>query len=286
MATVRITEEDLRSAMRDPRYWQFGHPERAAFNAWVTDGWRALVDAREGGGSAAVHVRAYQRVRNGRPEHVSDYIQTRHRRGHQEPPRGGRMAPDSEARTNTEAAPSVRPVVVFVGGAGDRSIGQIVRRSWLAFRRDHPAYETQYFTHDEGDELRRFVEAVPPGTPVNILGHSWGADTAAQVVAALGTTGRTVDRLVTIDPVGRGTGRSFFSRVRAGARHWVNVNATGGSFFHLPNMIAGLGRKYGDGPREYAHTYIDTPHSHEAFEEMLNIPGQGGRRVLDLVLDR
>jgi len=30
-----ITEADLRQAMRDPRYWQAGHPERAAFNAWV-----------------------------------------------------------------------------------------------------------------------------------------------------------------------------------------------------------------------------------------------------------
>lgn len=39
---VRITQADLRQAMRDARYWKPGHPERAAYSAWVTDGFRAL----------------------------------------------------------------------------------------------------------------------------------------------------------------------------------------------------------------------------------------------------
>ena len=43
---VMITEADRRQAMRDARYWQAGHPERAAFSAWVTDGFRALQSTR------------------------------------------------------------------------------------------------------------------------------------------------------------------------------------------------------------------------------------------------
>jgi hypothetical protein len=39
-APIRITEADLRQAMREPRYWRSGHPERTAFTGWVTEGFR------------------------------------------------------------------------------------------------------------------------------------------------------------------------------------------------------------------------------------------------------
>lgn len=57
---VRITEQDLRGAMREPRYWNAAHPERQAFNAWVGQGWRALNPA-DGAARSAVWVRAYMR---------------------------------------------------------------------------------------------------------------------------------------------------------------------------------------------------------------------------------
>lgn len=60
---VRITEADLRHAMRDARYWQAGHPERAAFSAWVTDGFRALHPG-DAASRSSVWVKAY--TRNGR----------------------------------------------------------------------------------------------------------------------------------------------------------------------------------------------------------------------------
>jgi hypothetical protein len=57
---VRITQADLRQAMRDARYWKPGHPERAAFNAWVTDGFRAL-NPPDAAPRGAVWVKAYTR---------------------------------------------------------------------------------------------------------------------------------------------------------------------------------------------------------------------------------
>ena len=33
------TEASLREAMRDPRYWQSGHPDRPGWLAAVTEGW-------------------------------------------------------------------------------------------------------------------------------------------------------------------------------------------------------------------------------------------------------
>jgi len=57
---VRITEADLRAAMRDPRYWRSGHPERHSFAGWVSKGWQALY-ANEAEPQTSVWVRAYVR---------------------------------------------------------------------------------------------------------------------------------------------------------------------------------------------------------------------------------
>ena len=71
---------------------------------WVTEGWQALTaaEARQGAGEGRVlvHVRAYQRERNGRQEHVSDYVQYRARRegepGSQQARTAGEQAPPAE----------------------------------------------------------------------------------------------------------------------------------------------------------------------------------------------
>nr|WP_149535892.1 hypothetical protein [Siccirubricoccus phaeus] len=69
MAEVPVTEESLRAAMRDPRYWQAGHPERDAFGRWVTQGFDALY-GEKGRSGGVVFVQAYTRVRNGKVEDV------------------------------------------------------------------------------------------------------------------------------------------------------------------------------------------------------------------------
>jgi hypothetical protein len=40
--TIRVTEQDLRNAMGDERYWRANHPERERFAAWVSGGFRGL----------------------------------------------------------------------------------------------------------------------------------------------------------------------------------------------------------------------------------------------------
>jgi hypothetical protein len=61
---VPVVEESLRAAMRDPRYWRSGHPEREEYNRWVTEGWRAVVN--EGRGMARRKDRA-KYANNARP---------------------------------------------------------------------------------------------------------------------------------------------------------------------------------------------------------------------------
>lgn len=73
MALIPLTETGLRSAMRDRRYWQSGHPEREAYVGWVSHGWRALEGSpyQDPSGSSVVFVQAYTRVRDGHTEQVS-----------------------------------------------------------------------------------------------------------------------------------------------------------------------------------------------------------------------
>lgn len=53
--SIPLTDLDLKQAMRDPRYWEPGHPERAGFHDWVTKGWEALYPSNgqgQAGGTA------------------------------------------------------------------------------------------------------------------------------------------------------------------------------------------------------------------------------------------
>lgn len=76
MPLVKLTEPGLRAAMRDPRYWGSYQPEQKSYRDWVTRGWHTLAQAEARGGGT-VHVRAYTRVQNGRPEQVPAHTQMR-----------------------------------------------------------------------------------------------------------------------------------------------------------------------------------------------------------------
>jgi RHS repeat-associated protein len=126
----------------------------------------------------------------------------------------------------------------YVGGFGDKLItGPVI-----------DAYETygtvsdKYFTWDQSDELAAWIQK--HGGEVEVYAHSWGADTAAEVVAA----GNRVELLVTADPVGYT--RPSFQAVNDNATSWVNKNAQGPA--SIPNFIAGIGRAWNEAPASYA----------------------------------
>lgn len=72
---VPFSASDLRQAMRDPRYWQPGHPERGDYHAWVGDAFRQL-HAAEGrpGSDGLVWVNPHTRTRHGETEEVSGHF--------------------------------------------------------------------------------------------------------------------------------------------------------------------------------------------------------------------
>lgn len=87
---VPIDDARLRAAVADERYWRPGHPERAAWQAWVGDGYRALYDSTPGPTGGVVHVRAY--VRDGHM--VAAHTRSASSRGGAQPvSQGGGAAP-------------------------------------------------------------------------------------------------------------------------------------------------------------------------------------------------
>ncbi|SUE43692.1 Uncharacterised protein [Roseomonas gilardii subsp. rosea] len=132
MSLVKLTEADLRAAMRDPLYWGSHQPGQTGFRDWVTRGWRALAQAETRGGGT-VHVQAYTRVRNGRSEQVSAYTQARSGAGRgvlmpiadkrppnlpPQPPGGTRRGPSPDgipSRTVPLGASPLTPILPDVG---------------------------------------------------------------------------------------------------------------------------------------------------------------------------
>jgi len=99
---VPLSASDLRNAMRDPRYWRSGHPERADYFAWVSDGWRQLAAAeRQPNSDGLVWVNPYTRRRGGETEDVSGHY--RHAGGS---PRGPTPDGGSEVTVAVEDQPT------------------------------------------------------------------------------------------------------------------------------------------------------------------------------------
>lgn len=125
MSFIPVTERTLRAAMREPRYWQDGHPERGAFHAWVFQGWRDLVASphRTADGAGVAFVRAYTRVRNGRTEHVGAHTRSTGARE-------GGSRPSESSGHDTSARDDQWPDVVPIMGR---------RPSWLFGGRRAPS---------------------------------------------------------------------------------------------------------------------------------------------------
>ena len=119
----------------------------------------------------------------------------------------GRQAELAQQAIVSNISPAVIGVpkhMVFVGGFFDDTFttspdSQTMEGASQRFAKLNPGSDVQYFTHDQGDVLASYIKSV--GGDVTILSHSWGADTAAAVVADL-PAGLKVSSLITLDPVG------------------------------------------------------------------------------------
>lgn len=132
--------------------------------------------------------------------------------------------------------------VAFVGGADDIDM-QPMYEKYKAFIWDNPRIPAAYFEWDQGAALGNWIDA--NNNDVVVIGHSWGGNTAAAVVAA----GHNVAMLITIDPVSYV--HPDFQAVKANSSVWYDFSATGDGYFSGSNVIAALGHQWGNSPSNY-----------------------------------
>ncbi len=176
-------------------------------------------------------------------------------------------------------------LVIFVGGGFDMKTN--ILQGFINFHeRDLSTVSHVRFDHDRPGQILDAIADAPPDTRIVLVGHSWGADQAAQIAARLGAKGLAVDMLVTVDPVGRGLSENFMERVRNGADQWVNIRATGGGPLERSNLIARIGGTYGNAPDAFAHRTIEAPFNHGNFGALLRHAPVGGGSAWSAILRR
>jgi len=135
----------------------------------------------------------------------------------------------------------------YVGGARDSST-EIVKGMFDQHDGD------AYFEWTQGSELADWMDA-NQSSELTVIGHSYGGDTAAGVVAG----GHFVDNLITVDPVG--WVRPDFSSVSANSGNWVNYDSVGtGVTFN--NAIATISGAWNGAPRGFADQHIGVKLGH------------------------
>ncbi len=171
--------------------------------------------------------------------------------------------------------PASKQVNIFIGGADDQDSGRgpVLTSSSLK----NSIGTNYYYTYDETDDINEKIADLPNGTTINIIGHSWGGDTAANIVLDPVNAGK-ITTLITIDPVTTFGSNINYSVLAKSVPNWVNVQATQNpntSFFNIGNLAADTGH-WGNAPSPYATIAISTPVDHADFNVMMNTPNKYG----------
>jgi len=177
--------------------------------------------------------------------------------------------------SQTDAPP--RPVYIFVGGYKD-DVYENVWNYYIDFESKHPG-QAFYFSQAAPERIKDFIASLPKGTPVNLIGHSYGADTAAKIFES--STGK-INTLITIDPVS--WGRPDFAVVRSHTNVWIDVDATPTEHMEGSNVAAALGGDWGSAPKNAVTTYIKAVENHAEFTKMMRTKGPDGRTPEQILL--
>lgn len=171
---------------------------------------------------------------------------------------------------------------IFIGGGGDDWISNIVKNYKGQYELLNPTFKCRYHSWTDPAGLRKSIDAAVRGDHVTVVGHSYGGDTA---FAHTVPTGRTVDVLISIDPVAMA--QMAWTRVRSCAPMWLNVRAEPSPRRRGPDdVIADIGGRYPRPPepgKAGAPNYsIVVDATHGDFRTMMRATSNGvsGRSLL------
>jgi pimeloyl-ACP methyl ester carboxylesterase len=169
------------------------------------------------------------------------------------------------------SAPKV--ATLYFGGAGDDRSGIV--RYFQETRPRKSGCAHRYFLHYQAHEALEYVAPLAAaGSAVILVGHSWGADTAARLAARMTTP---VELLIGVDPVAklasrlkRATARQRDTREVITVDGGHEINGWGDVVKTIGTVIGGGWPLVFDKP----DVLIRTRHRHDDFAHMLSAPGE------------
>lgn len=174
-------------------------------------------------------------------------------------------------------------ITIFIGGAGDKQpfmgtpphhiVGNY--QNWYSNNVDS---NSAYFGYNEKDKILAAIRAARannPCEPINLVGHSYGGDTAAVVARALADDGVRTNALITVDPVG-GAIPGFWDDGDhlTGVDLWSNINATPANR-NASDTVASIGGKWGNAVNGEADLFANVNANHADFRGLFHGSNNG-----------
>ena len=181
-------------------------------------------------------------------------------------------------RLHQMPAGALRPLFLVVGGFMDS-----VRGHAYAICRNCPPdvahrcdlFYRHYTEPEDVQELLRLYHR--KGLPTILIGHSWGADLAVNLVARKHAI--PVDLLVTLDPVSR---KRQLRTPCPTIRQWVNiyVDYNQATWFNITNLVARIGGPWSPVPAAHDNIRCPKEFPHSAAESMFRTFALSSVRML------
>lgn len=174
---------------------------------------------------------------------------------------------------HSAGASTPKVVTLYFGGAGDDRSGIV--RYFQETRPRKPGCAHRYFLHYQAHEALDYVAPLAAtGSAVILVGHSWGADTAARLAARMATP---VDLLIGVDPVAKFASRLARATARRRDTRAVITVDGGHEINGWGDIVKTIGTVVGGGwPLVFDRpdVLIRARHRHDDFAHMLNAPGE------------
>lgn len=174
---------------------------------------------------------------------------------------------------------------IYIGGGGDGKT-EIVH-DYEDNLRAQEGRTTAYFQHNQLDAAIAFAnERIADGDTINIIGHSWGSDTAVQLARAIDGEGGKVELLVGIDPVSKPGPDWFGGTDRPDNVDTVVTVQADGRNLGRNQIIEGFGELVGGGvPNAFndADVNIEVDADHADFNGIYGAEGEDGLSARELV---
>ena len=176
---------------------------------------------------------------------------------------------------------------VFIGGFGD-SKHRNVKNYYDRYSEVHrDSRDTRYFEWDDKDIVNQLIayKCENPEEAINIVGHSFGGDSAAEVSQELTRAGVAPDLLITVDPVSFWS-PNYIPHPNRGGTFWMNINATP-STSDNSDIVAedlSLGGKWDTLPENQVDLYLEADENHGSFGSLFTSPNFYGATGLNMLL--